>query len=230
MGEPAVTESIAEKPVTKSPRTRRLRLKLPRLTRAEKPTDTETDETAAQAPTTSPLAYKTFSPKLAPGLTALGGILAIAGGLGAWVRAVQVETEGLAAEEVEVVMGYNDPEGLTIAVFGAVALLTSFFWLRRRPLFNVLPPFVLKVIPILASLGVVGLAAWQLPLIDRQANAMAAEAVERLGFTTFHAGLGWGAWTMVVAASALFLATIIGILREIDLRRNADQGERRDED
>jgi hypothetical protein len=220
MGEPAVTESINEKTVPEAPRTRRLRLKLPRLTRPEKPTESSTDEKHTSAPTASPLAYKTFSPKIAPGLATLGGVLAIAGGLGAWVRAVQVETEGLAAQEVEVVMGYNDPEGLTIAVFGAVALLTSFFWFRRRPLFSVFPAFVLKLVPILASLGVIGLAVWQLPLIDRQANAMAEEAVERLGFTTFHSGLGWGAWTMVVAACALFLATIIGILREIDLRRN----------
>jgi hypothetical protein len=224
MGEPAVTESIPEEGVKEPQRLRRLRLKIPRRTRAEKPADASTEETPTQAPTTSPLAYKTFSPKVAPGLTALGGILAIAGGLGAWVRAVQIETEGLAPEEVEVVMGYNDPEGLTIAVFGAVAVLTSFFWLRRRPLFNSIPAFFLKVIPILASFGVVGLVAWQLPLIDQQASAMAEEAVDRLGFASFHAGLGWGAWTMVVAASALFIATITGILREIDLRRSEQSG------
>jgi hypothetical protein len=225
MGEPAVTESLPEQDVTQTQRPRRLRLKLPRLTRAEKPADTSAEEKPAVVSASSPLAYKTFSPKIAPALTALGGILAIAGGLGAWVRAVQIETEGLVAEEVEVVMGYNDPEGLTIAVFGAVALLTSFFWLRRRPVwFKTIPAFVIKLIPILASLGVVGLVAWQLPLIDRQASAMAQEAVERLGFASFHAGLGWGAWTLVVAASALLLATIIGILREIDLRRNEQQG------
>ena len=152
-------------------------------------------------------------------MTALGGLVAIAGGLGVWVRAVQLETEGLPPEEVATRFGYDSPEGLSIAVFGAVAALTSWMWLRRRPVAKVVPSLVLKLLPLLASVGVIALVAWQLPLIDQEAQALAQEAIADANFVSFHAGLGWGAWCMVAAGILLFLGSIVGILREIDLRK-----------
>jgi hypothetical protein len=116
-------------------------------------------------------------------------------------------------------MGYNDPEGLTIAVFGALAVLTALLWTRQRPIFKVVPAFVMKLIPLLLSLAIVGLAAWQLPLIDRSAQTLAAEAVQDASFSNFHAGLGWGAWCLIVAGVTLFLGSVVGIFRELDLRR-----------
>jgi hypothetical protein len=197
------------------------RFRVPRLKREQTTEPTTAPETTDTTPAEEPLplAYRTFSPKLAPTLTALGGIVAILGGLGVWVRAVEVQTEGLAPEEVFRTFGYNDPEGLTIAVFGAAAVLTSWIWLRQRPVFKVIPSLALKLLPLLSSGAVVALVAWQLPKIDQEARQLASEAIDRAAFFSYHAGLGWGAWCMAAAGVLLFLGTIVGILREIDLRR-----------
>jgi len=226
LGETALAEAVEEngEQAEVADKTRRLRLPWSRRDRAVEAvgeTETPQDGAAEEAPEVSPLAYKTFSPKLPPALTAFGGLLAIGGGLGAWVRATRVQTEGLAPEQVAVSMGYNDPEGLTIAVFGGVALITALLWLRRKPLFGFLPAFAVKLVPVLASVAVIGLAIWQLPLIDQQAQALAADAIQDASFTAFHAGLGWGAWLMIVASVLLFLGIVIGILREFDLRSAA---------
>jgi hypothetical protein len=202
---------------------RRLRLPWSKRDQSDAPTQTEPAvESDAEA---SPLAYKTFSPKLAPGLTAMGGALAIIGGLGAWVRATEVETEGIAARQVAVQMGYNDPEGVTIAVFGVIAIVTALLWVRRRPVFKAVPAFVVKLIPLASAVGIIALAGWQLPLMDQQAQALATQAIEEANFVNFHAGLGWGAWCLVVAGIVLFLGAVIGILRELDLRRASKKGE-----
>ena len=197
------------------------RIRVPRLRRgrpAEEPAAAvETEAVEAEEPL--PLAYKTFSPKLAPALTAVGGLIAIAGGLGVWVRAVRLETEGLPPEEVVARFGSDSPEGLSIAVFGAVAALTSWLWLRRRPFFEMIPSLIAKLLPTISSVGAIALIAWQLPLIDQDARDLAQQAISDANFVSFHAGLGWGAWCMVAAAVLLFLGTGVGILREIDLRR-----------
>ena len=225
VGEAALKEAVSEEISGEVKSPRRLRLPWSRKERDAPAPTTQTSEVVEEEAETSPLAYTTFSPKLAPALTAMGGVLAILGGLGAWVRATVVESEGIAARQVAVQMGYNDPEGITIAIFGALAILTALFWLRRKPVFNVVPAFVLKLIPLLSALGIIGLAAWQLPLIDRNAQALAAQAIQEANFVNFHAGLGWGAWCLVVAAVTLFLAVAIGILRELDLRRASKKGE-----
>ena len=218
VGEAATLPEAVPDETVEAPKTRRFRV--PRLKRekAGEPEPT-TDTTEVEVEDDLPLAYQTFSPKIAPTLTAFGGLIAILGGLGAWVRAVVVETEGIAPEEVVVSYGYDDPEGLTIAVLGGVALLTSALWLRRRPVAKVIPSFFVKVIPALVSLAIIGLVAWQLPLIDAEASELASQAIQQANFVSYHAGLGWGAWCMVAAAVLLFLGTVIGILREIDLRR-----------
>lgn len=198
------------------------RIRVPRLRRDRSSKETTVSSTEAEPEAVEeplPLAYKTFSPKLAPALTALGGVIAIAGGLGVWVRAVRLEAEGLPPEEVVSRLGSNTPEGLSIAVFGAVAALTSWLWLRRRPVFKIVPSLVVKLLPLLSSAGAVALIAWQLPLIDKEARGLAEEAISDASFVSFHAGLGWGAWCMAAAAVLLFLGTIVGILREIDLRK-----------
>lgn len=223
MGESALKEAVVEESPEETKPGRRLRLPWPRKERSSTVDIDNTDETVEEVEP-SPLAYKTFSQKLAPALTAIGGALAILGGLGAWVRATQVETEGLPAEQVAVRMGYNDPEGLTIAVFGALAVLTALLWIRKRPVFKIVPAFVVKLVPLLLSLGIVGLAVWQLPLVDQDAQELAAQAIEAANFTNFHAGLGWGAWCLIVSAVVLFLGCAVGILRELDLRRAKKRG------
>lgn len=161
--------------------------------------------------TTTPTAYRTFSRKLAPSLTALGSLLVVAGGVGVWVRATEIATEGLAPTQVATVMGYESWPGVAIAVLGGLAFVGSVTWL--------LDLVVLKALPVLYSVGIAGLVAWQLPQIDRDAAALAASARENIDFVAFHAGYGWGAWCMLGGAVLVVLGSIAGILREIDVRR-----------
>ncbi len=221
MAETALKEAVTEESTGETKPARRLRLPWPRRERAAETVSPA--ETPSEPRVESPLAYRTFSPKIAPALSAAGGILAVLGGLGAWVRATQVETEGLDAELVTLTMGYDDPEGLTLATLGAILVVASLLWIRRRPIFNLIPAPVLKVVPLLLSLGIIVLAAWQLPEIDQEARELAAQAIEQLGFVSYHAGFGWGAWCMLVAALTVFLGSAVGILRELDLRRAATQ-------
>lgn len=190
------------------------------LRRAPSQPDAQPDAPAATeaAPRSlAPTAYRTFSPKLAPSLTALGGVLALIGGLGTWLRATKVVTEGLAAEEVEVVMGYEDPAGVAIAALGGACIVLSLVWaMRRWPLLKLLP---------LACAGVaIGLAAWKLPLLDDRVAVMAREAREgTLDFVSYHAGFGWGSWCLVAACVLLALGAVVGLLRELDLRKGIPQ-------
>jgi hypothetical protein len=160
----------------------------------------------------SPTSYKTFSIKLAPTFTALGGLLAIAGGLGSWVRATSVVADGLPAEELGNWMGSSSSYGIAIAVLGGVAAASSLIWLTRRSL----PKFI----PVAASIAAVVVAAIQLPAVDRVATQWADEAGKsQAQFLSYHAGLGWGAWLLIVSCVLLALGVVVGVLREIDVRR-----------
>jgi hypothetical protein len=144
-------------------------------------------------------------------LTAFGGALVVLGGTGAWVRASQVVAEGTPAEEVRVLMGRSEPDGLLIAGLGALALVAAIAWLGRR--------LLLKLVPVAASIGAIALIARELPAIDRTAGGWLSEASEgALEFMSFHTGFGWGAWLMLVGAVLLGLGVVAGVLREIDLR------------
>lgn len=160
------------------------RLRPARRIRVERrPAVPEPDSDVATA---APTAYRTFSRKLAPGLTAIGGVLALIGGLGTWVRATRLVTEGLPAEEAAITMGYEDWPGIAIAILGGLALLSSVTWLMSL--------LVVKLLPIAYSLAITALVVWQMPLIDNRAAALAADAQEQLDFITYHAGYGWGVW------------------------------------
>ncbi|HEV3472922.1 MAG TPA: hypothetical protein VG408_06910 [Actinomycetota bacterium] len=188
---------------------RRLRPR-PRV-RAERQSPVVAPEHDTDTADAAPTAYRTFSPKLAPGLTAIGGALALAGGLGTWIRATKLVTEGFASEEAAVTMGYEDWPGIAIAVLGGLAVLASVTWLMSL--------LLVKVLPVAYSVGIAALVAWQMPLINDRAAALAASAQQELDFIAFHAGYGWGVWCMLAGAIALLLATTAGILREIDIRR-----------
>lgn len=156
--------------------------------------------------------YRTLSKKLAPSLVSIGGVLAIAGGLGTWIRTSNVKAEGLAEEQVRAVMGYEADWGRVIAGVGALAAISGVAWLRRGLLF--------KLASVLLSLGVVALATWRLPMLERAAAQLALEArTGPIDFVTFHAGLGWGAWLLIVAGLMLFLGVTAGLLRELDVRK-----------
>lgn len=187
------------------------RLRPARRVRAERHPSTPAPEVAVDPGTTTPTAYRTFSRKLAPGLTAIGGALALVGGLGTWVRATKLVSEGIPAEQTAVTMGYEDWPGIAIAVLGGLALLASVTWLMSL--------LILKVFPVAYSIAITALLVWQMPLIDERAATLAADAQQELDFITFHAGYGWGVWCMLAGAIALLLGTTAGILREIDVRR-----------
>ncbi len=218
MGETATLEAVGEQERTSDARSKR-RLRLPWPRRIKKDPHAAQDAALEVESEPPPLAYKTFSPNIAPALTAIGGVLALLGGLGTWVRATELQSEGTIPQQVAVTMGYNDPEGQTIAVLGGIALLASVAWLRQRPLFNRIPTLFVKIIPVIASVAVVALAAWQLPLIDQEAQRLALEARSRVDFAAYHAGFGWGAWCLLVAALSLAVGTFIGVLREFDVRK-----------
>jgi len=158
-----------------------------------------------------PTEYRSFSRKLAPSLSVMGGALAIAGGLGVWVRATELATEGLAPVEVASTMGYQDWSGLAIVGLGALTLLSSVTWVLRFR--------ILKLLPILYSLALAGMVAWQLPLIDKDAASLATQARDQIDFVAFHAGYGWGAWCMLAGAVIALLGSTAGFLRELDVRR-----------
>lgn len=158
-----------------------------------------------------PTQYQTVSRQLAPSLNALGGALAIAGGLGVWVRATELTTEGLAPSVVATTWGHEGWPGIVIAALGALTALGAITWLLRF--------LLLKLIPVVASIALGVLVAWQLPLIDRDAAALAEQARAQIDFVAFHAGYGWGAWCMLAGAVVAVLGTGAGVLREIDVRR-----------
>ena len=169
----------------------------------------------AESAVVAPVGYRTFSPKLAPGLVAGGGLLSVAGALGAWIRTSRVVSESLPEEQVGVVMGHAADWGRLIAVVSGLAAISALAWLTRK--------FLLKVVSIVLSVATIVLAAIRLPVINDQAAALADEArTGEIDFISFHAGFGWGAWCLIVGAVALFLGISTGLLRELDVRRGID--------
>ena len=175
-----------------------------------------TSEKTATVVAETPTGYRTFSSKLAPSLFVTGGLLAIVGGLGAWIRTSQIVVEGFTEEEVGVVMGHTSTWGRVIAGLGALAAVSAIVWTQKR----LLP----KLASLAIGLGLVGLAAWRLPIINRQAESFADQAITGdTSFIVFHAGFGWGAWCLIAAAVLLFLGVNAGVLRELDLRRGVQE-------
>lgn len=158
-----------------------------------------------------PTEYKTFSRKLAPSLSFIGGALAVAGGLGVWVRATELAQEGLAPVEVASHMGYSEQTGIAIAAVGGALVVSSVVWLLHFR--------ILKLIPLLSSIALAVLVAAQLPRIDASAAALAERAREEIDFVAFHAGYGWGAWCMLAGAVLAVLGASAGVLRELDVRK-----------
>jgi hypothetical protein len=178
------------------------------LARPARSDDAETRPAADASPT----GYTTFSAKLAPGLTVAGGLLTLLGGLGAWIRTSQIVVEGFTEEQAGVVMGHEAGWGRVLGVLGALVTLSAIAWVGSR--------LLLKVVPLALSLAIVALVAWRLPIIDEQAQAFADQALTGdASFVVYHAGFGWGAWCLIVAALCLFIGVTAGVLRELDLRR-----------
>lgn len=164
-----------------------------------------------EAPRTPAMSYRTFPKRLPLALTGIGGALAVLGGIGTWVRATTITTDALAPQEVDVVSGYSQGGGQALIVLGLVAAAAAFGWLSRDG-----GP---RAFPIVASLTVIGVGAWQLAKTDSLAASMAEAAGADPSFAAYHASFGWGAWLLLLGIVVLFLGLLVGTLREIDLRR-----------
>jgi len=169
---------------------------------------------AAAAAKPLPPGYKPFSNKLAPGLIGLGGLLSMSGALGAWIRTSQVAAEGLQEQQVGAVMGYEADWGRLIAVVAGVAAISAVVWLMHN--------LLLKIASVALCIAAIVLTVIRLPVINDQAAGLAYQArTGEIDFVSFHAGFGWGAWCLIVGATALFLGITAGVLRELDVRRES---------
>ena len=154
-------------------------------------------------------AYTSFSPRLGPSFIATGGLLAIAGGLGSWVRVTSIDPAGI-AHQTSSLSGAGTATGWFVAALGVVAIAATFIrfpssrWLR-----------------VAASAAAVIVIALRLSDLSSLASGMAFRAGARAGtaFTAYHAGFGWGAWVMTLALVALALGTIVVLLRWLDERK-----------
>src|SRR5438270_3013909 len=70
-------------------------------------------------------AYRTFTRRIAPLLVSSGGVLAFIGGLGAWIRATEVRSEGATPQLVGTLWGYSEPTGRAIAILASVAVFIA---------------------------------------------------------------------------------------------------------
>lgn len=153
----------------------------------------------------------TFSPKLAPSLTGIGGSLVVLGALGTWIRETRVDVEGGFAQEVGRLSGAAEPAGWALAALGMAVVIGSLTWRT--------PGLVPKVAVLLASAGSIGIGTWWLLRLDERAADMASAAAAEPRFVSYSAVFGWGAWLLVIALALVALGVVAGLLRELDLRR-----------
>jgi hypothetical protein len=153
--------------------------------------------------------YTSFSPRVAPSFSVSGGLLAVAGGLGLWVRVTSIDATG-AAHQSASLSGAGSATGWFIAALGAAAAASSFVRVRR-----------LAWLAPACTIGAVTLMALRLADLSALGSAMAFRAGARAGtaFVAYHAGFGWGAWAMTVALVALTLGTVVALLRALDERK-----------
>jgi hypothetical protein len=162
-----------------------------------------------RSPPRTTASYTSFSPRLGPSFIATGGLLAIAGGLGSWVRVTSIDPTGI-AHQTSSLSGSGTTTGWLVATLGLVAVAATFIrfpgsrWLRLA-----------------VSAAAVSLIALRLSDLSSLASAMAFRAGARAGtaFTAYHAGFGWGAWVMTLALVSLALGTIVTSLRWLDERK-----------
>ena len=169
----------------------------------------------ASAPSLPVVAYRSFSAKLAPGLSAAAAALFLLGGLGTWLRVVISESAADVPADTNAVLGYQHAHGWVLAIGSVLLLIASWFWTK--------PGWLLKVIPSSVGIVLIGLATWRIAVIDGEAVRMLAEAHERLDFVNYHVGFGWGAWLLLTAAVVVAVSILIGCLREFDVERDKSE-------
>lgn len=155
--------------------------------------------------------YRTFPSRLPVVLTALGGGLIALGSLGASLRASAITRAGEDPRTVRLLMGYNSKTAWIVVALGGALILASFAWLRRS--------ITLKLAEVGLLVVAVALVAGRLRSFNDRAAIWADAAKRSPDFVGFHAGLGWGAWCMLIGAIVAGFGLLIGLLRELDVRR-----------
>lgn len=146
-----------------------------------------------------------------------GGVLAIVGGLGVWVRALQATQPGADSVQVATLNGAAHAAGWVIAALGAVAAGTAFLLGARRRLFVALPAG--------AAVAAMAMVVEQLRWASSTSTSMARAQRGSAGasFALYHAGFGWGAWMMALAAGALAIGLVAGAMWLVDSRKDASR-------
>ena len=155
--------------------------------------------------------YRTFPSRLPVVLTALGGGLVLLGSLGASIRASAVEQLRVDPHQVRVLIGYRLGTGWVLAGLGLALTVLSIAWLRRGA--------ILKLIAAGLSIATGALVVSRLLHFNDIAAGWADEALRAPSFIGFHAGLAWGSWSMLVGAILAAFGLLVGVLRELDVRK-----------
>ena len=166
-------------------------------------------QAAIDRPSRSVAAYTSFSPRLAPSFIATGGLLAIAGGLGLWVRVTSLDASGN-LHQSQSLSGVARASGWFIAALGAAAAAAALIRFARA-----------RWVMLACSIALVTLIALRIGALSSLGSAMAFRAAAHAGtaFTAYHAGFGWGAWVMTVALVSVALGTVVSLLRWFDERK-----------
>lgn len=155
--------------------------------------------------------YRTFPSRLPALLSVVAGSFGFLGALGAGVRASAITDLHEDPKQVGVVMGYRSGAGWLLAVLAIIVMASGFAWLGRRAMLRSAAAGVALIFAVLAVL--------RLRSFDGRAKELAEKARQSPDFIGFHAGLGWGAWLLMVAAIIVGFALLVGALRYLDLRK-----------
>ena len=158
--------------------------------------------------------YRTFPSKAAVILSALGGAFIALGSLGASLRASAITHANEDPKTVRVLMGTDTKAGWIVAALGVLLVVGAFLWFRR----SLLLKLGLAGLYVVTAALVVG----RLQSFDSRAAQWAEAARRSPDFVGFHAGFGWGAWTLLVGVIVAGFGLLVGALREIDLRKGLD--------
>jgi amino acid transporter len=158
--------------------------------------------------------YRTFPARLPTLLTASAGGFIALGALGTAVRATAVAEARDDPKQVRALMGYRQGLGWVLAIIGLVLVVAAFGWLMRRRL--------LKLAAIGVTAGAMVLVVLRLLAFDDRARAWGEAARRAPRYIGFHAGFGWGAWALLLGAILAGFGILVGVLRELDLRRGVE--------
>lgn len=158
--------------------------------------------------------YRTFPARLPAMLTALAGGFIMLGSLGTTVRATAIVEARDEPRQVAASFGYNQSLGWLLFALGAALVAGSLIWLGRRR--------TLKVVALALTGVTVAVVVSRLLAFDERARVWAEAARATPRYVGFHAGFGWGAWMLMAGAILAGFGVLVGLLREIDLRKGIE--------